>query len=37
MMTFKRFPMPDPIINVPEDFTLYIDSLMVDAYSKAEV
>ena len=33
MMAAKRFPMPDPIINVPENFTLYIDSLCIQGYN----
>lgn len=37
MQSAHRFPMPDPIVNVPEDFTLYIDSLMINGYSPEEL
>lgn len=33
MVSAKRFPLPDPIINVPDDFVLYIDSLCIQGYN----
>ena len=37
MEMFRRYPIPEQLIHVPEDFELMLDSLMHKAYDDQEI